>query len=84
LTVLFVLVFRPALVRIGLVAVESQPQFESLWTEAFVRSTDQLQRDVPGSPLVKFGTGAATVVIAAPLKIVGGSGSPVRVLAITP
>jgi|HubBroStandDraft_1064217.scaffolds.fasta_scaffold23647_2 hypothetical protein len=39
---------------------EPLPQFESLWTEAFVRSTDQLQRDALGSLLVKFGTGAAT------------------------
>jgi len=40
--------------------VEPLPQFESLWTEAFVRSPDQLQRDALGSLLVKFGTGAAT------------------------
>lgn len=39
---------------------EPLPQFESFWAEAFVRSTDQLQRDALGSLLVKFGTGAAT------------------------
>jgi hypothetical protein len=38
---------------------EPLPQFESLWAEAFVRTTDQQQEEVLGSLLVKFGTGAA-------------------------
>jgi hypothetical protein len=39
---------------------EPLPRFEPLWAEAFVRTTDQLQEDVLGSLLVKFGTGNAT------------------------
>jgi hypothetical protein len=44
---------------LAFLAPEPLPQFESLWAEAFVRTTDQQQEDVLGSLLVKFGTGTA-------------------------
>jgi len=39
---------------------EPLPQFEPIWAESFLRTTDQLEDDTLGSLLVKFGTGAAT------------------------
>jgi hypothetical protein len=47
---------------------EPLPQFETLWAEAFARTTKQLEDDTLGSLLVKFGTGAATSQMIAKLS----------------
>jgi hypothetical protein len=47
---------------------EPLPQFEFLWAEAFVRTTEQLQDDTLASLLVKFGTGAVTSQMIAKLN----------------
>jgi hypothetical protein len=39
---------------------EPLPEFESIWADAFVASTHQLDERVLGSLLVRFGSGAAT------------------------
>jgi len=53
---------------LGFLPSEPLPQFESLWAEAFVRTTKQLQEETLGSLLVKFGTGAATSQMVAKLN----------------
>lgn len=44
------------------------PQFEHLWAEAFLKTTDQQQERRLGSLLVRFGTGAAVLQMIAKLN----------------
>jgi hypothetical protein len=44
------------------------PQFEPLWAEAYLRTTDQLQEIMLGSLLVRFGTGSAKAQMIAKLN----------------
>lgn len=47
---------------------EQLPQFESIWSQAFLSTTNQLQERLLGSLLVRFGTGAATPQMISKLK----------------